>query len=65
MKGVGGDIYFLSSVRHLRATSVSFCAAVPLKKYLLFEGLEFEKVLIEEVTGGRRAVACQANNAAL
>lgn len=36
---------------------------MPLKKYLLFEGLEFEKVLIEEVAGGRRAVACLANNA--
>lgn len=31
------------------------------KKHLLFQGLEFEKVLIEEAAAGRRAVACLVN----
>lgn len=58
MHGVDGSISFHSSIGRLRATYIHLYIPVPIK-YLLFRGLEFEKVLIEEVAAGRRAVACR------
>lgn len=54
----------LSSIGCLRATCIHFYVPVPVK-YLLYGGLEYEKVFIEEVVAGRRAVTSLFTHAAL
>lgn len=64
MDGADRGISVLSSVGCLRAMCIPFYVLLSLK-YLLYGGLGYEKVFIEEVVAARRAAASLFIHAAL
>lgn len=55
MNGADRGISVLFSIGCLRAMWIHFYVPIPVKR-LLYGGLEYKKVLLEEVVAGRRAM---------